>query len=60
MSVQLYKHNLHNLNKARQLFVKEPFRTILLAYPTTAYFQWGLLKNDPYTNTVNVENGRVF
>ena len=20
-----------------------------LAYPTTAYFQWGLLKKDPYT-----------
>ena len=27
----------------------------LLAYPTTAYFQSGLFKNDPYTYTVNEE-----
>ena len=28
---------------------------VLLAYPTTVYFQWGLLKNNPYTYTVNEE-----
>ena len=33
---------------------------VLLAYSTTAYFQHILLKNDPFTNTVNEENGRVF
>ena len=29
-----------------------------LEYPidTTAYFQWGILKNDPYNYTVNEEN----
>ena len=32
----------------------------LLEYPTTVDFQWCLLKNDPYTYTVNVKNGRVF
>ena len=26
---------------------------VLLAYPTTVYFQWGLLKNDPDAYTVN-------
>ena len=24
---------------------------VFLAYRTTVYFQWGLLKNDPYTKT---------
>ncbi len=36
---------------------------ILLEYPTTAGFQWGYLKNGPYTYTVsggNKKNGRVF
>ena len=31
-----------------------------LAYPTTACYQRGLLKNDPYTYTTNKDNGRVF
>ena len=33
---------------------------VLLVYLNTAYFQWGLLKNDPYTYTVNEENCTVF
>ena len=32
----------------------------LLEYPTTTGFQWGLLKNGPYTYTASGENGRVF
>ena len=38
--------------KALQLF--------LLEYPTTIGFQWGHLKNGPYTYRVSEENGRVF
>ena len=33
---------------------------VILAYRTTACFQWGLLKNNPYTYTVNEDNCRVF
>ncbi len=33
---------------------------VLLEYPTTTGFQWGHLKNDPYTYTVSEGNGRVF
>ncbi len=33
---------------------------ILLEYPTTTCFQWGHLKNGPYTYTVSEGNGRVF
>ena len=33
---------------------------VLLEYPTTTGFQWGLLKNGPYTYTVSGGNGRVF
>ncbi len=33
---------------------------VLLEYPTTTGFQWGHLKNGPYTYTVSGANGRVF
>ena len=33
---------------------------VLLEYPTTTGFQWGHLKNGPYTYTVSGGNGRVF
>ena len=33
---------------------------VLLEYPTTIGFQWGYLKNGPYTYTVSGGNGRVF
>ncbi len=33
---------------------------VLLEYYTTTGFQWGYLKNDPYTNTVSRGHGRVF
>ncbi len=33
---------------------------VLLEYPTTTGFQWGYLKNGPYTYTVSEGNGRVF
>ncbi len=33
---------------------------VLLEYPTTIGFQWGHLKNGPYTYTVSGGNGRVF
>ncbi len=33
---------------------------VLLEYPTTTGFQWGYLKNGPFTYTVSVGNGRVF
>ncbi len=33
---------------------------VLLEYPTTIGFQWGYLKNGPYTCTVSGGNGRVF
>ncbi len=36
---------------------------VLLEYPTTTDFQWGHLKNGPYTYTVSGEKGtcsRVF
>ena len=33
---------------------------VLLEYPTTTGFQWGYLKNGPYTYTVSGGNGRVF
>ncbi len=33
---------------------------VLLEYPTTTGFQWGHLKNGPYTYTVNGGNGMVF
>ena len=38
------------------------FGSIFKALPTTAWFQCGVLKNDPYTftDTVNEENGKVF
>ena len=29
---------------------------VVLAYPTTAYFQWGFLKKDPYTYRLNNNN----
>ncbi len=35
-------------------------KNVLLEYPTTAGFQWGYLKNDPYTYTVSGGNGMVF
>ncbi len=33
---------------------------VLLEYPTTTGFQWGYLKNGPYTYTVSGGNDRVF
>ncbi len=30
---------------------------VLLEYPTTTGFQWGYLKNSPYTYTVSGGNG---
>ncbi len=33
---------------------------VLLEYPTTIGFQWGYLKNGPYTYRVSGRNGRVF
>ena len=33
---------------------------VFLAYPSTACFQWGLLKNDPYSYIMNEENDTVF
>ncbi len=33
---------------------------VLLEYPTTTGFQWGHLKNGPYTYTVSERYGRVF
>ncbi len=33
---------------------------VLLEYPTTTGFQWGLLKNGPYTYTASGGIGRVF
>ena len=35
-------------------------RGVLLEYPTTTGFQWGLLKNGPYTYIASGGNGRVF
>ena len=32
---------------------------VLLEYPTTIGFQWGYLKNDPFTYTVSGGNGRI-
>ncbi len=36
------------------------FFGVLLEYSTTTGFQWGHLKNGPYTYTVSGGNGRVF
>ncbi len=45
-------------SKEKQSKTKQ--RGVLLEYPTTTRFQWGHLKNGPYTYTVSGGNGRVF
>ena len=52
------KNNRHTIVFKRSLDITNQY-FVLLAYATTAYFQWELLKNGPYTCTVNEENGRV-
>ncbi len=44
------------------IWLEENIFGVLLEYPTTTDtgFQWGHLKNDPYTYTVSGGNGRLF
>ena len=38
-------------------YTEQRQKGVLLEYPTTTGFQWGHLKNDPYTCTVSGGNG---
>ena len=54
--VKLNETNQHSITITESLHLLS-----MLSIPyTTVYFNGDVLKNDPYTYTVNEENGRVF
>ncbi len=53
------EESTEHLSKAT-IIILFSLKGVLLEYPTTTVFQWGHLKNGPYTYTVSGGDGRVF
>ena len=51
LTLKVKKHNIHKVCAKYG---------VLLKYPTGKGFQWGHLKNGPYTDIVSGGNGGVF